>query len=433
VKGSLTHLPNAEARAAAASAAAASTDDDDDTGANADADAVAAAPRISLSPAPLVAAPADDDIGIVLPPPPPPAKTKRKRKKATSRDDASTVTPLPIESKATKKKKKASKTVDLREHPVWVVPTDGKKHRIVAIAHEQKWVASVAATITGDVANEHKPIHQWFHKDSFGKRIAPGNPEHSIMSPLQAFLHMMPPAQLTLMLELTNERLVKKERQEMTRQELLRWIGVCVLIASINFCGRRRNLWEGGGAASKYLLSYDLRAMGMSRNHLDNIWYAVRWSRQPPEQPHGMSSEQYCWMLVDDFVANINEYRTRTFVPGSHLEADESMICWYGVGGSYVDAGIPHYAVIECKPDNGGEIQNLADLVSGIMLRLKIVKSTAKEEAIAATTADEDDDEDAAADEAGKGTRVLLELVHPCETADASSLLMPTLRPSRRC
>jgi hypothetical protein len=84
-------------------------------------------------------------------------------------------------------------------------------------------------------------IHQWCHKDPFGKRIAPGNPEHSIMSPLQAFLHMMPPAQLTLMLDLTNERLVKKEK-EMTRQELLRWIGVCVLIAGINFCGRRRNL-----------------------------------------------------------------------------------------------------------------------------------------------------------------------------------------------
>jgi hypothetical protein len=238
--------------------------------------------------------------------------------------------PAAKKSKASTKKKKASKTVDLREHPVWVVPMDGKKHRIVAIAHEQKWVAGVAATITGIVADEHTSIHQWCHKAPFGTRIAPGNPEYSIMSPLQAFLHIMPPAQLMLMLlELTNERLVEKEKQEMTRQELLRWIGVCVLIAGINFCGRRRKLWEGGGAASKYLPSYDLRATGMSRNRFDDIWYAVRWSCQPPEQPHSMSSEQYRWMLVDDFVANINEYRMRTFVPGGHLEADESMICWY--------------------------------------------------------------------------------------------------------
>ncbi|KAL3821904.1 hypothetical protein ACHAXA_008438 [Cyclostephanos tholiformis] len=127
-----------------------------------------------------------------------------------------------------------------------------------------------------------------------------------------------------------------------------------------------------------------------------------------------MSSEQYRWMLVDNFVDNINEYRARTFVPGGHLEADESIIHWYGVRGSFVDAGIPHYAAIERKPDNGAEIQNLADVASGIMLRLKIVKSAAEEEAIAAAAAaDEDNDEEVAADEGGKGTQVLSELVAP--------------------
>jgi hypothetical protein len=47
------------------------------------------------------------------------------------------------------------------------------------------------------------------------------------------------------------------------------------------------------------------------------------------------------------------------------------------------------------------------------MLRLKIVKSAAEEEAIAAAAAGKDDDEDVVADEGGKGTRVLLELVAP--------------------
>ncbi len=47
------------------------------------------------------------------------------------------------------------------------------------------------------------------------------------------------------------------------------------------------------------------------------------------------------------------------------------------------------------------------------MLWLKIVKSAAKEEAIAAATADKDDDKDLAADNDGKGTWVLLELTHP--------------------
>jgi hypothetical protein len=42
------------------------------------------------------------------------------------------------EEQGHQKKKKASISVDLREHPVWVDQTDGKKHRVVAIAHEQK-------------------------------------------------------------------------------------------------------------------------------------------------------------------------------------------------------------------------------------------------------------------------------------------------------
>jgi hypothetical protein len=42
---------------------------------------------------------------------------------------------------------------------VWVVPTDGKKHRVMAIAHEQKWVTGIAATITGDVADKQAHVN----------------------------------------------------------------------------------------------------------------------------------------------------------------------------------------------------------------------------------------------------------------------------------
>ena len=182
--------------------------------------------------------------------------------------------------------------------------------------------------ITGDIASKPTSNYQWSHKGPLGERIPPGNPEYSNMLPLQAFLHKMPPAQLALMLELTNVRLAAKDKREMSRQELLWWIDVCVLIASINFRGDCRKLWEGGGATSnsKYLPSYDLCAMGMSRNRFNDIWYAIRWSRQPPEQPRGMPSEQYRWMLVNNHDANINEYPARTFVPGNQLKADEMVI-----------------------------------------------------------------------------------------------------------
>lgn len=74
-----------------------------------------------------------------------------------------------------------------------------------------------------------------------------------------------------------------------------------------------------------------------------------------------------------------------------------------------VNKGLPMYLVLERKPDNSvGEIQNLADVASGIMLRFKIGKSAKEEKAIAAATTTDDDDAD---DNKGqKGTRVLLEL-----------------------
>ncbi len=337
-------------------------------------------------------------------------------------DDASTVTPqLPTalagkKSKVTKKKK-AAKPVNLCALPMWVSTTNLKKHRVVAIAHKQKWVVGNADMITGDIANELSSNHQWSHKGPFGKRIMPGNPEYMDMLPLKAFLHMMPPAQLVLVLELTNARLAAKEKREMTCQELLRWIGVCMLIASINFHGDRRKLWEGGSATSKYFPSYDLCATGMSHNRFDNILYAVRWSRQPPKQPDGMSSERYRWMLVDDFIDNIKEYHSRTFDPGDHLEADKTVIRWYGIGGAFVDAGLPMYLALERKLNNGGKIQNLSNMASGIMLHLKVLKLAKEEKAIstnaAAANKEEDNCNDNAADKGGKGTRVLLELMEP--------------------
>jgi hypothetical protein len=123
-------------------------------------------------------------------------------------------------------------------------------------------------------------------------------------------------------------------------------------------------------------------------------------------------------MLVDSFVANINKYRSRLFYPSKHLKADETITRWYGVGGVFVDAGLPMYLVLERKLDNGSKIQNLADIASRIMLRLKVVKSTNEEKAIATATATGTDNDDDAANEGGKGTQVILELTEPWHHSD---------------
>jgi hypothetical protein len=141
-----------------------------------------------------------------------------------------------------------------------------------------------------------------------------------------------------------------------------------MLVASINFWGNRHKLWEGGRRYSKFLPTYNLRARGMLLNCFIDIWYAVRWSYQPLEQPDSMPSEWYCWMLINDFIADNNKYRKRTFVPDGYVEVNKTVIQWYGIGGAYVNTGLPMYLALECKPNNGGKIPNLADIASGIML-----------------------------------------------------------------
>ncbi len=41
-----------------------------------------------------------------------------------------------------------------------------------------------------------------------------------------------------------------------------------------------------------------------------------------------MSSESYCWMLINNFIANYYKYRKRMFVPSNHVEADKMVIQW---------------------------------------------------------------------------------------------------------
>ena len=78
-------------------------------------------------------------------------------------------------------------------------------------------------------------------------------------------------------------------------------------------------------------------------------------------------------MLVDTLIINIGTNRERTFIPGSHLKANETVIQWYSMGGAYVNAGLTMYLALKWKPKNGDKIENLTAITSGIMLQLKLV------------------------------------------------------------
>jgi len=115
-----------------------------------------------------------------------------------------------------------------------------------------------------------------------------------------------------------------------------------------------------------------------------------------------MSAEKYRWLLIDDFIEAFNEYRAANFSPGSTICVDESISRWYGMGGHWINEGLPHYVAMDRKPENGCEIQDAACGDSGVMIRLKVVKTTKAEE--------EDDDD---SNELPHGMQVMKELVRP--------------------
>ena len=71
---------------------------------------------------------------------------------------------------------------------------------------------------------------------------------------------------------------------------------------------------------------------------------------------------------------------------------------WYGLGGSCIDVGSPHYIVLDLKPESEMEVQNISCGSSGIMLGLKLVKMA---EETARTESDTN---------MNQGTNVLVEL-----------------------
>ena len=64
----------------------------------------------------------------------------------------------------------------------------------------------------------------------------------------------------------------------------------------------------------------------MPRMRFEDLWKCIRWSDQPSERPEGMTSEQYRWRLVDDFVAKFNKHRrAASFPPSELICVDESI------------------------------------------------------------------------------------------------------------
>ncbi|EEC46364.1 predicted protein [Phaeodactylum tricornutum CCAP 1055/1] len=270
-----------------------------------------------------------------------------------------------------------------------------------AVAHGTKWYEDDEATLND--TNGSVPIKDFGISTPVGEVLGPNSDIGGKYSRLEYFLLMFPPKQLTTMCQLTNNALVQQNKHIITTGELLRFFGIVILTTKFEYTSRSQ-LWSTT-ALSKYIPARCFGRTGMSRQRFNDIWQCLCWSEQPPERPEGMSSQSYRWKRVDGFVARYNDHQSTAFKPSHMICVDESISRWYGQGGNWINHGLPMYVAIDRKPENGCEIQNAACGCSGIMLRLKLVKSK---------TAREEGDEGGLSDNhLLLGTRILKELVTP--------------------
>ena len=124
-------------------------------------------------------------------------------------------------------------------------------------------------------------------------------------------------------------------------------------------------------------------------------------------QDEGKSHEAHQWKLVEYFVTNFNESHIHLFSPLDIICDDESIPRCYGQGGHFINLDFPMYVVMDSNLENGVGINNAAYDRLGIMMCLRIFKSTRNE-------ADQEDDED----NIPHGTKVLKELALPLDNTN---------------
>lgn len=215
----------------------------------------------------------------------------------------------------------------------------------------------------------------WKFTDQYtSAEYRPGCDPTKAMKAIDFFMAVFPKKQMSFMVEKTNEALVCNGHPKVTKGELLKFFGVLILITRFEFADRA-NLWATHSRC-KYIPPANLgERTGMTRDRFHVILRYLAWSYQPKIRPDGMSSEEYRWKLVDGFIDTINEHRSHYFSPSWLICADESISRWYGLGGHWINKGLPMYVAMDRKPEDGLEIQDSCCAKSGILLQLKLVKT----------------------------------------------------------
>ena len=93
--------------------------------------------------------------------------------------------------------------------------------------------------------------------------------------------------------------------------EIVKFFGMILFVTQFEF-GSQASLGSNT-STNKYIPAPSFGLTEMPRKGSDDLWMCIRFSDQPHNRPSEMTSEQYHWRLVDDFVKNFNEHRVQNF------------------------------------------------------------------------------------------------------------------------
>ena len=185
------------------------------------------------------------------------------------------------------------------------------------------------------------------------------------MRPYDFFTWTFPPAHLTKIIDATNTRLESKAKRHTSKGEILRFFGVMLLLTRCEFPDRR-SLWSD--TPDTDLLPSPLFGRFMSRNRFEDLASTVSFSGSVSTETTDR------WSEVSGFIDALNEHRHAHMKPSELLCVDESISRWYGLGGDWMDIGLPHYVALERKPEKGCEIKTACCGRSGILVRMELTR-----------------------------------------------------------
>ena len=276
-------------------------------------------------------------------------------------------------------------------------------------AHDTEWIRDQEARLC--TMNDAVVQRQWSIRSSVGDVFGPGcDVGGKQWSPIDYFFMMFPMTHTQAIVQLTNEGLSDNNKVPTTAGMILKFFGMIILCTKFEFKSWS-SLWSTTAASNMF----QLHPLGQQ------VWvecalmifggiFAGASSLLSVRQKWAQKNFVGGWWTIL-LKASMADHRASTFQPSDVICVDESISRWYGKGDHWINFSLPMYVAMERKPDNWCEIQNSAGGRSGIMMRLKLVK-----------TADENR---AAAEEQGETERV------PHSAAIIKKLVLPWIHTDR--